>query len=94
MKEKDNEYKISDLGGSFWNLQLNGEKVVESPLSHGDCINIGPYKLEFFIGTPYAAQRKVQKTLTEDVKKKTKKTAPKNRLQKNQNLIAPLKKRV
>lgn len=65
IEKKEGEYTISDLGGALGTL-VNGKKIVESSLSHGDQIDIGPYKLEFFIGTPYAVKSQKQKTSVEE----------------------------
>ena len=47
------EYYISDLGsptGTF----VNGKKILESPVRHGDQINIGNFSMQFFINVPFA----------------------------------------
>ena len=62
IEQKDNDFKISDLGsveGTF----VNDEKIVECSLKHGDQIKIGVYLMEFFIGSPYMAQAEKKKEL-------------------------------
>ena len=55
IEQKDNDFKISDLGSTEGTF-VNDEKIVECSLKHGDQIKIGDYMMEFFIGAPYTAQ--------------------------------------
>jgi hypothetical protein len=51
IKRADGEFSLQDLGslnGTF----VNRRRVEESPLSNGDEIQIGKFRLVFFTGTP------------------------------------------
>ena len=55
------EYYISDLGsptGTF----VNGHKVMEAPLQHGDEINIGNFNIQFYINVPFVKKSSQQST--------------------------------
>lgn len=54
IEERESGYYISDLGSQFGTFK-NGEKVLDTELSSGDEIKIGPYKIQFFIGVPKPA---------------------------------------
>lgn len=49
--ENDGSYAISDMGtqsGTF----VNGEKILETDLNSEDEIQVGPYRIQFFVGIP------------------------------------------
>lgn len=48
---RDSGYYICDLGSQTGTFQ-NGQAVLDSALSSGDEIGIGPFKLAFFVGVP------------------------------------------
>ena len=52
IEKREGQYYISDLGsptGTF----VNSKQVLESPLEHGDKVQIGDFVLHFFIGVPF-----------------------------------------
>ena len=54
IEKRGEDYFISDLGSTQGTL-LNNNPVVDSILQHGDQIQIGVYRIEFYIGAPYMA---------------------------------------
>ncbi len=48
---RDSGYYICDLGSQTGTYQ-NGQAVLDSALSSGDEIGVGPYKVAFFVGVP------------------------------------------
>ncbi|NUN04765.1 MAG: AgmX/PglI C-terminal domain-containing protein [Bdellovibrio sp.] len=48
---RDNGYYICDLGSSSGTFK-NGQAILDEALSSGDDIEIGPYKISFFVGVP------------------------------------------
>lgn len=51
IEEREKDYYVSDLGsqgGTF----INAEKVLDSKIESGDEVQIGSYKIQFFIGIP------------------------------------------
>jgi len=55
----DDQYSIRDLGSRF-GTYVNGEKISEKPLRHGDRIRIGPSaaaEFTFLVGEPVAGER-------------------------------------
>ncbi len=51
IEERDEGHYISDLGSSSGTLK-NGKKVLDEKINSNDSIEIGDYKIEFFIGVP------------------------------------------
>jgi outer membrane biosynthesis protein TonB len=51
IEERDNGYYIADLGSETGTLR-NGETVLDTPIESGDTLQIGDYRIEFFIGAP------------------------------------------
>ncbi len=51
IEERDSGYFICDLGSETGTVK-NGETVLDAPLESGDLIQIGDYRIEFFIGVP------------------------------------------
>ena len=51
IEERSSYYYITDLG-SLSGTTLNGEKILDSRLKSEDQFQIGPYRIEFFIGLP------------------------------------------
>lgn len=51
IEERDTGYYISDLGSQTGSFR-NGKKVFDEALVSGDELQVGPYKIEFFIGVP------------------------------------------
>ncbi len=53
IESHEGEYRISDLGsptGTF----VNSKQILESPLKHGDQIQIGDFVVHFFVNVPFA----------------------------------------
>lgn len=48
---RDSGYYLCDLGSSSGTLK-NGKPVLDEPISSGDNIEIGPFKIQFFVGIP------------------------------------------
>jgi len=48
---RDSGYYICDLG-SITGTFKNGQSVLDEPLTSGDEIGVGPYKINFFVGIP------------------------------------------
>ena len=75
-------YYISDLGsptGTF----VNGHKILEAPLNHGDQITIGNFNIQFYINVPFARTGPEQpskssdnQTISEKSDEKTEEMAP------------------
>jgi pSer/pThr/pTyr-binding forkhead associated (FHA) protein len=55
IEERDTGYYISDLGSHLGTFR-NGQKAFDEQLQSGDELQIGPYKIEFFIGVPKPTQ--------------------------------------
>ncbi len=55
IEERDTGYYIVDLGSAAGTFR-GGQKVFDEALKSGDEIQVGPYKIEFFIGVPKPAQ--------------------------------------
>ncbi|MBL7688127.1 MAG: AgmX/PglI C-terminal domain-containing protein [Bdellovibrionaceae bacterium] len=51
LEERDGVWSIADLG-SATGTRKNGEVVLDSPILSGDVIEIGDYRIEFYIGAP------------------------------------------
>jgi pSer/pThr/pTyr-binding forkhead associated (FHA) protein len=51
---RDNGYYLCDLGSAHGTFK-NGQQVLDEPISSGDNIEIGPYKIQFFVGVPKPA---------------------------------------
>lgn len=51
IEERDSGYYICDLGSENGTLK-NGEPVLDSTIESGDTLQIGEFKLEFYIGVP------------------------------------------
>ena len=54
IEDRDGEYFLSDLGSQTGTFK-NGARVLEDRLASGDSVNVGPYKIQFFIGVPKPA---------------------------------------
>ena len=69
-------YYISDLGsptGTF----VNGKKILESPLKHGDEIHVGNFTIHFYIKVPFAAKgKKTASPLTKPIQQAVAAGAP------------------
>lgn len=55
IEERDSGYYVSDLGSQNGTLK-NGQKVFDEKIESGEELQVGPYKLEFFIGVPKPKQ--------------------------------------
>lgn len=51
LEERDGVWSIADLGSES-GTRKNGETVLDSPLQSGDVIEVGSYRIEFFVGAP------------------------------------------
>ena len=51
IEERGSTYHVSDLG-SVTGTYRNGAQVLDSQIDNGDVIQIGDYRIEFFIGAP------------------------------------------
>ncbi len=51
IEERESGYFICDLGSENGTFK-NGEPVLDSPLESGDIIQVGEFRIEFFIGVP------------------------------------------
>lgn len=51
LEERDGEWFLADLG-SEGGTKRNGESILDAPVKSGDVIEIGEYKIEFYIGVP------------------------------------------
>lgn len=51
---RDGEYYLSDLGSSSGTFR-GGNRILEEKLNSGDEINVGPFRIQFFIGVPKPA---------------------------------------
>lgn len=54
IENRSGDYYISDLGSNSGTFK-NGHKTLEDKLSSGDTINVGPFKVQFFVGVPKPA---------------------------------------
>ena len=48
---RDSGYYICDLGSTAGTFK-NGKQILDEPISSGDAIEIGPFKVQFFVGIP------------------------------------------
>jgi outer membrane biosynthesis protein TonB len=48
---RESGYFVCDLGSEFGTLK-NGLKILDEPISSGDHLEIGPFKLQFYVGAP------------------------------------------
>jgi hypothetical protein len=51
IEERDSGYFICDLGSENGTFK-NGETVLDAPIESGDIIQVGEFRIEFFIGVP------------------------------------------
>lgn len=51
IEKRDNFYYVCDLGSESGTLK-NGEAVLDSRIESGDLLQIGEYRIEFFLGVP------------------------------------------
>jgi FHA domain len=51
IEERDSGFFICDLGSETGTVK-NGETVLDAPLESGDIIQIGEYRVEFYVGVP------------------------------------------
>lgn len=51
IEEREGSYYICDLGSEVGTL-LNGESVLDAKIDSGDTIQIGDFRIEFFVGIP------------------------------------------
>lgn len=51
LEERDGQWHLADLG-SETGTRRNGETILDTMMESGDVIEIGDYKIEFFIGAP------------------------------------------
>jgi len=54
IEDRDGDYYLSDLGSQSGTFH-NGNRVLEDKLASGDVINVGPFKIQFFVGVPKPA---------------------------------------
>ena len=64
IEERDSGYYVCDLGSQSGTL-LNGRKVFDEKISSGDELQIGPYRIEFYIGVPKPKSAPVVQEKTE-----------------------------
>ncbi len=57
IEKRDSGFYISDLGSST-GTKKDGAVILDSPLNSGDNIEIGPFRIQFFVGAPIAPQVK------------------------------------
>lgn len=48
---RDSGYYICDLGSTTGTFK-NGKQILDEPISSGEAIEIGPFKIQFFVGIP------------------------------------------
>ena len=48
---RDSGYYLCDMGSTS-GTQKNGHRILDEPISSGDNIEIGPFRVQFFIGAP------------------------------------------
>jgi outer membrane biosynthesis protein TonB len=48
---RDSGYYICDLGSASGTLK-NGKSILDEPINSGDSIEIGPFRIQFFVGVP------------------------------------------
>lgn len=51
IEEREGSYSICDLGSEGGTFK-NGEKVLDAPLESGDIVQVGDFRVEFYIGVP------------------------------------------
>ena len=51
IEDRDGSYFIADLGSESGTLK-NGERVLDAAIESGDIIQLGEYRIEFYIGVP------------------------------------------
>ncbi|RYZ71865.1 MAG: FHA domain-containing protein, partial [Proteobacteria bacterium] len=51
IEERDSGFFICDLGSETGTVK-NGETVLDAPLESGDIVQIGEFRVEFYIGVP------------------------------------------
>lgn len=51
IENRANGYFILDLG-STTGTSKNGKQILDDPISSGDTIEVGPFKIQFFVGVP------------------------------------------
>lgn len=56
IEERDSGFYISDLGSSI-GTNLNGNAILDEKIVSGDSINLGTYRVEFFVGIPKPTTR-------------------------------------
>jgi hypothetical protein len=63
IEERDTGYFVCDLGSETGTFK-NGEAVLDAPIESGDIVQVGEFRIEFFIGVPKpkAAPGKVETT--------------------------------
>ncbi len=54
VEDRGDEYYLSDLGSQSGTF-LNGNRVLEEKLTSGDQLQIGPFRIQFFVGVPKPA---------------------------------------
>ena len=69
IEKRGSEYFASDLGSSQGTL-LNGEELLDSVIQHGDSIQIGIYRVEFYVGSPYVSKKGVASKIVAQKKEK------------------------
>ncbi|MFN7262939.1 MAG: FHA domain-containing protein, partial [Pseudobdellovibrionaceae bacterium] len=48
---RDSGYYLCDLG-SATGTRKNGKPILDEPLSSGEYIEVGPFRIQFFVGVP------------------------------------------
>ncbi|HVK60076.1 MAG TPA: AgmX/PglI C-terminal domain-containing protein [Bdellovibrionales bacterium] len=51
IEERDSGYYVCDLGSETGTFK-NGEQVLDAPIESGDIVQVGEFRIEFFIGVP------------------------------------------
>lgn len=58
---RDSGYYLCDMGSTS-GTQKNGHRILDEPISSGDNIEIGPFRVQFFIGAPKPKSAPDEKT--------------------------------
>ncbi len=68
IEERPDNYYLTDMGSATGTLK-NDERVVEAVIESGESFQVGPYKIEFFIGVPKPSLSSTKPPLLKHTKK-------------------------
>lgn len=54
IENRNGDYYISDLGSPTGTFK-NGQRTLEDKIASGDTVNVGPFRIQFFVGVPKPA---------------------------------------